>query len=93
MEHGKFRRKPFLRFVGTAERNIPHNPVGLQKRFQGKRTRVYHAFANDSGMDPKRLSQSLGIWESGIWRAIRAMKEVGLLVRDGGDKGGEWIVK
>ena len=27
------------------------------------------------------------------WRAIRAMKEVGLLVRDGGDKGGKWIVK
>jgi hypothetical protein len=27
------------------------------------------------------------------WRAIRAMKEVGLLVREGGDKGGRWIVK
>ena len=27
------------------------------------------------------------------WRAIRAMKEVGLLVREGGDKGGKWIVK
>ena len=28
-----------------------------------------------------------------FWRAIRAMKEVGLLVREGGDKGGKWIVK
>ena len=27
------------------------------------------------------------------WRAIRAMKEVGLLAREGGDKGGKWIVK
>ena len=27
------------------------------------------------------------------WRAIRAMKEVGLLVREGGDKGGRWIVR
>jgi len=27
------------------------------------------------------------------WRAIRAMKDVGLLVREGGDKGGKWIVK
>lgn len=27
------------------------------------------------------------------WRAIRAMNEVGLLVREGGDKGGRWIVK
>jgi hypothetical protein len=27
------------------------------------------------------------------WRTIRAMKEVGLLVREGGDKGGKWIVK
>ena len=28
-----------------------------------------------------------------VWRAIRAMKAVGLLVREGGDKGGKWIVK
>lgn len=27
------------------------------------------------------------------WRAIRVMKEVGLLAREGGDKGGRWIVK
>ena len=27
------------------------------------------------------------------WRAKRAMKAVGLLVREGGDKGGKWIVK
>ena len=27
------------------------------------------------------------------WRDIRAMKEVGLLVREDGDKGGKWIVK
>ena len=26
------------------------------------------------------------------WRAIRVMKEVGLPVREGGDKGGRWIV-
>ncbi len=29
----------------------------------------------------------------GSWRAIRAMKDVGLLVREGGDKDGRWIVK
>ena len=28
-----------------------------------------------------------------VWRAMCAMKEVGLLVREGGDKGGKWIVK
>ena len=28
-----------------------------------------------------------------LLRAILAMKEVGLLVREGGDKGGKWIVK
>ena len=26
-------------------------------------------------------------------RAVRALREVGLLVREGGDKGGKWIVK
>lgn len=61
--------------------------------FKGKAHRVYLALANDSEMDAKRLSLSLGISEIGIWRMIRAMKEVGLLVREGGDKGGRWIVK
>ena len=64
-----------------------------RNEFRENAHRVYRALANDSGMDTKRLSQSLGISESGIWRVIRAMKEVGLLVRDGGDKGGKWIVK
>lgn len=61
--------------------------------FRDNARRVYLALANDSWMDAKRLSQSLGISESGIWRAVRAMKDVGLLVREGGDKGGRWIVK
>ena len=61
--------------------------------FKGKAHRVYLALANDSEMDAKRLSLTLGISEIGIWRMIRAMKEVGLLVREGGDKGGRWIVK
>jgi hypothetical protein len=28
-----------------------------------------------------------------LLRAIRAMKEVGLLVREGGDKCGKWVIK
>ncbi len=37
--------------------------------------------------------QQLGISEISVWRAIRAMKAVGLLAREGGDKGGKWIAK
>ena len=36
---------------------------------------------------------ALDVFPVDSWRAIRAMKEVGLLVREGGDKGGKWIVK
>jgi biotin operon repressor len=41
----------------------------------------------------ERPGIGLGVSAKSVWRAIRAMKEVGLLVREGGDKGDRWIVK
>ena len=61
--------------------------------FRDNARRVFSAITDDPGIDTTRLSQTLGISENSVWRAIRAMKEVGLLVREGGDKGGKWIVK
>ena len=61
--------------------------------FRDNARRVFSAITDDPGIDTTRLSQTLGISENSVWRAIRAMKEVGLLVREGGDKGGRWIVK
>ena len=55
--------------------------------------RVLSAIVSNPEIDTKRIVQLLGISEISVWRAIRAMKEVGLLVREGGDKGGRWIVK
>ena len=61
--------------------------------FRDNARRVFSAITDDPGIDTTRLSQTLGISENSVWRAIRAMKEAGLLVREGGDKGGRWIVK
>ena len=61
--------------------------------FRDNARRVFSAITADPGIDTTRLSQTLGISENSVWRAIRAMKAVGLLVREGGDKGGRWIVK
>lgn len=61
--------------------------------FRDNARRVFSAITDDPGIDTSRLSQMLGISENSVWRAIRAMKAVGLLVREGGDKGGRWIVK
>ena len=61
--------------------------------FRDNARSVFSTITDDPGIDTTRLSQTLGISENSVWRAIRAMKEVGLLVREGGDKGGRWIVK
>ena len=61
--------------------------------FRDNARKVLSAIADEPEIDTKRLMQLLGISENSVWRAIRAMKAVGLLVREGGDKGGRWIVK
>ena len=61
--------------------------------FRENAWKVLSAIADNPEIDTMRLTQKLGISEVSVWRAIRAMKEVGLLVREGGDKGGKWIVK
>ena len=43
--------------------------------------------------DISSVAKRLGFSAKSVWRAIRAMKEVGLLVCEGGEKGGRWIVK
>ena len=55
--------------------------------------KVLAAFAEDPEADIPSVAKRQGFSSISVWRAIRAMKEVGLLVREGGDKGGKWIVK
>ena len=61
--------------------------------FRENARKVLSAIVGDPEIDTAGLTQKLGVSEASVWRAIRAMKEVGLLVREGGDKGGKWIVK
>ena len=61
--------------------------------FRENARKVLYAFAKTPEADISSVAKGLGFSAKSVWRAIRAMKEVGLLVREGGDKGGRWIVK
>lgn len=61
--------------------------------FRENARKVLYAFAEVPEADISSVAKGLGFSAKSVWRAIRAMKEVGLLVREGGDKGGRWIVK
>ena len=61
--------------------------------FRENARKVLVAFAEAPEVDISSVAKRLGFSAISVWRAIRAMKEVGLLVREGGDKGGKWIVK
>ena len=60
--------------------------------FRDNARKVLSAIADEPEIDTKRLMQRLGISENSVWRAIRAMKEVGIIRRVGPDKGGHWEV-
>ena len=61
--------------------------------FRENARKVLAAFAEDPEVDIPSVANKPGFPAISVWRAIRAMKAVGLLVREGGDKGGRWIVK
>lgn len=52
--------------------------------FRENARKILSAIAGDQEIDSTGLTQKLGVSEASVWRAIRAMKEVGLLVREGG---------
>ena len=57
--------------------------------FRENARKVPYAFAETPEADISSVAKGLGFSAKSVWRAIRAMKEVGLLVREGGDKGSE----
>ena len=61
--------------------------------FRENARKVLYAFAETPEADISSVAKRLGFSAKSVWRSIRAMKEVGLLVREGADKGGKWIVK
>ena len=61
--------------------------------FRENARKVLYAFAETPEADISGVAKGLGFSAKSVWRAIRAMKAVGLLVREGADKGGRWIVK
>ena len=61
--------------------------------FRDNARRVYYAFAENPEIDFVQMAKRLNISENSIWRAVRALKDVGLLVREGATRGSRWIVR
>ena len=61
--------------------------------FRDNARKVYSAFAENPGIDTVQIAKKLNISENSVWRAVRALKDVGLLVREGATRGSRWIVK
>lgn len=66
---------------------------GYRNDFRVSAHKVLLALAEHPEMDFGRLAQMLDFSQNTVWRAVRALKDVGLLVRVGAGKGGKWIVK
>ncbi|MBQ2628766.1 MAG: putative DNA binding domain-containing protein [Kiritimatiellae bacterium] len=90
--------------VETSEVGVKKTEVGVhpdfnvmmgayRNDFRTNARRVLSALAENPEMDFVRVAQMLNISENSVWRSVRALREVGLLVREGADKGGRWIVK
>lgn len=60
--------------------------------FRETARRVLSVLAKHAEIDFVQLAQMLNISENSVWRAVRALKDVGLLVRQGPNKGGKWVV-
>lgn len=81
------------RISGDVNRDFEVLMGAYRSDFRENARKVLYAFAETPEADISSVAKGLGFSAKSVWRAIRAMKEVGLLVREGGDKGGKWIVK
>ena len=87
------------REVGVETSELGVNPdfdvlMGAYRNdFRTNARKVLSALSEHPEMDFVRISQVLNLSQNSVWRAVRALREVGLLVREGADKGGKWIVK
>ena len=61
--------------------------------FREKARMVFSAFVENSGIGIAHVAQKLGLTEISVLRAVRALKDAGLLVREGATRGSKWIVK
>ena len=94
---GSVHEKPISDHVKSVSDDVNHDFEVLmgayRSDFRENARKVLYVFAEAPEADISSVVKGLGFSAKSVWRAIRAMKEVGLLVREGGDKGGKWIVK
>ena len=68
--------------------NEPENDVKLTD----SEHKVLHAIEKNVSASYAKLAAELSISESTVKRAIQSLKKKGLILRDGSDKTGKWII-
>ena len=61
--------------------------------FRERAWRIFSTFAENPGIDMGRIAEKLGMSDATVLRAVRALKDVGLLIREGATKGSKWFVR
>lgn len=68
------------------------NQKSNQKSSQKSNQKILALIAQDTTISMRELQEKTGLSESGVKKIIRQLREAGLLVREGGAKGGRWRV-
>ena len=64
----------------------------MEKSNQKSNQKILALIAQDATISMRELQEKTGLSESGVKKIIRQLREAGLLVREGGAKGGRWRV-
>ena len=64
----------------------------MEKSNQKSNQKILALIAQDTTISMRELQEKTGLSESGVKKIIRQLREAGLLVREGGAKGGRWRV-
>ena len=84
---------------GTTQKNYPENEETTQKNYpeneetaQETTRRILDLMEENSSITRDELAERIGLTSDGIKYHIKKLKEKNLLTREGGDKGGHWVV-
>ena len=79
--------------LSNGNQNVPQNQEKLGEKLGEKQKMILELLSSNSHLTINDMSKAIGISTTAIENNIARLKNKGLLIRVGGDKGGHWEVK
>ena len=80
--------------VGNVPANVPVNvPVNIPVKVSSRQAKILDLIRIDSSITADDLAQTISVSPKTIKRDIAYLKQKGILLREGSDKKGNWIIK